>query len=72
MEMQPIQPNKPLTVTMVAERWNIILLVMRKHDMPFDVSSPIIGDLSSQLQQQAVMSTETVAEELDVSDQDNR
>jgi sulfur relay (sulfurtransferase) DsrC/TusE family protein len=53
MEMQPIEPNRPMTCNLVAEQWNVVLFALRKHAMPFEISAPIIEGLTTQLQQQA-------------------
>jgi hypothetical protein len=65
MEMQPIEPNRPMTCNLVAEQWNVVLFALRKHAMPFEISAPIIEGLTTQLQQQAQapqrLSTEDLA-----------
>jgi sulfur relay (sulfurtransferase) DsrC/TusE family protein len=53
MEMQPIEPNRPMTCQLVAEQWNVVLFALRKHAMPFELSAPIIEAMTTQLQQQA-------------------
>jgi sulfur relay (sulfurtransferase) DsrC/TusE family protein len=53
MDMQPIEPHRPMTVQLTAEQWNVVMFALRKHAMPFEVSAPIIEGLTAQLQQQA-------------------
>ena len=37
MDMQPIEPNRPLSATLTAEQWNVVMHVMRKHPLPWEV-----------------------------------
>jgi hypothetical protein len=53
MDMQPIEPHRPMTVQLTAEQWNAVMFVMRKHPLPFEVSAPIIDSMGQQLQQQS-------------------
>jgi sulfur relay (sulfurtransferase) DsrC/TusE family protein len=53
MDMQPIEPRRPMTVQLTAEQWNVVMFVMRKHQLPFEVSAPIIDSMGQQLQQQS-------------------
>ena len=64
MDMQPIQPSKPLTATLTAQEWNTVMTAV--NELPHRVARPIIDNLGQQLQQQVMMSP------ADVSDQDNR
>jgi hypothetical protein len=52
MDMQPIEPNRPLSATLTAEQWNVVMHVMRKHPLPYEVSAPIIDAMGQQLQRQ--------------------
>ena len=51
MDMQPIEPNRPLSATLTAEQWNAVMqhLDMGQHR----VVRPIIDALMQQLQQQS-------------------
>jgi hypothetical protein len=42
-----------MTVQLTAEQWNVVMFVMRKHPLPFEVSAPIIDSMGQQLQQQS-------------------
>jgi hypothetical protein len=53
MDMQPIEPHRPMTLQLTAEQWNVVMFVMRKHPLPFEVSAPIIDSMGQQLQQQS-------------------
>ena len=63
MDMQqPIEPNRPMTVQLTAEQWNVVLghLDVGQHR----VVRPIIDALIQQLREQSMprpMSTEDVA-----------
>ena len=52
MDMQPIEP-RPFSATLAPEQWNVVLYVLRKHAMPFEISAPIINALSAQFDRQA-------------------
>jgi hypothetical protein len=51
MDMQPIEPHRPMTVQLTAEQWNAVMqhLDMGQHR----VVRPIIDSLVQQLQQQS-------------------
>ena len=51
MDMQPIEPNRPLSATLTAEQWNAVMqhLDMGQHR----VVRPIIDALMQQLQRQS-------------------
>ena len=53
MDMQPIEPHRPMAVQLTAEQLNVVLYVLRKHAMPFEISAPIITTLSAQFDRQA-------------------
>jgi hypothetical protein len=53
MDMQPIEPNRPLSATLTAEQWNTVMAVLDQHAMPHRISRPIIDALMQQLQQQS-------------------
>jgi hypothetical protein len=55
MDMQPIEPNRPLSPTLTAEQWNVVMFVMRKHPLPYEVSAPIIEALGQGLQRAMMM-----------------
>jgi hypothetical protein len=55
MDMQPIEPNRPLSATLSAEQWNVVMHVMRKHPLPYEVSAPIIEAIGQQLQRAMMM-----------------
>ena len=65
MDMQPIEPNRPMTVQLTAEQWNVVMFVLRKHAMPFELSAPIINAISEEFGRQAQswrpLSTEDMA-----------
>jgi sulfur relay (sulfurtransferase) DsrC/TusE family protein len=54
MDMQPIEPSRQLSATLTAEQWNVVMFVMRKHPLPYEVSAPIIDSLVQELQRQNV------------------
>lgn len=64
MDMQPIEP-RPFSATMTPEQWNVVLFVLRRYAMPFEISAPIINALSAQFGRQAQaqrpLSTEDMA-----------
>jgi hypothetical protein len=63
MDMQqPIEPNRPLSATLTAEQWNVVMHVMRKHPLPYEVSAPIIEAIGQQLQR-AMMMQQSASEE---------
>jgi hypothetical protein len=65
LEQISIDPERLLTVTMPARKWNVITFVLNKHAMPFEVVAPVISDVSEQLLKQAdraPLSTEEVVE----------
>ena len=51
MDMQPIEPNRPLSATLTAEQWDAVLrhLDAGQHR----IVRPIIDSLMAQMQQQA-------------------
>jgi hypothetical protein len=55
MDMQPIEPTRPLSATLTAEQWNVVMFVMRKHPLPYEVSAPIIEAMGQQLQRAMMM-----------------
>jgi hypothetical protein len=55
MDMQPIEPNRQLSATLTVEQWNVVMHVMRKHPLPYEVSAPIIEALGQQLQRAMMM-----------------
>jgi len=62
MDMQPIEPNKPLSVTLTAEQWNVVMAAL--NELPHRVARPIVDASMAQLRQQALssrMSIEDVA-----------
>jgi hypothetical protein len=62
MEMQPIDPNKPIAPEMSAQEWNAFLTAATSEHL---VASPLlINKLMAQLRQQvtAQMSTEEMAD----------
>lgn len=52
MDMQQIEP-RPFSATLAPEQWNVVLFVLRKHAIPFEISAPIINALSAQFDRQA-------------------
>jgi len=65
MDMQRIEPNRPITVQLTPEQWNVVLFALRNHALPFEVSAPILNALTEQFRQQAQsqrpLSTEDMA-----------
>ena len=59
MDMQPIEPSRQLSATLTAEQWNVVMFVLRKHPLPFEVSAPIIDSMGQQLQQQTQRNMQT-------------
>ena len=55
MDMQPISPNQPLTVTLSAQEWNMVMSAV--NELPHRIARPIFDKLGEQLQQQTMMST---------------
>ncbi len=53
MDMQPIDPNRPMNTTLTAQEWNIVIAALREVPMAYRISDPIINSLSTQLQAQA-------------------
>jgi hypothetical protein len=61
MEMQPIDPNKPITAELSAQEWNALLTAATSEHL---VASPsLVNKLMAQLRQQvtAPMATEEMA-----------
>jgi hypothetical protein len=61
---RPIEPNQPLTVTLTAYEWNVVMEGV--NELKHRVARPVFDRIGQQLQQQSMMST------TDVSDQDIR
>ena len=51
MDMQPISPNQPLTVTLSAQEWNMVMTAV--NELPHRVARPLFDRIGQQLQQQA-------------------
>jgi hypothetical protein len=51
MDMQPIEPNRSLSVQLAAEQWNMVLRAV--DELPHRVARPIFDSLMTQLQQQS-------------------
>jgi hypothetical protein len=62
MEMQPIDPNKPLPAAITAQEWNALMTAATSHYLI--VSPSIIEKLMAQLRQPAPMTTAEMAEVL--------
>ena len=51
MDMQPIGPNQPLTVTLSAQEWNMVMGAV--NELPHRVARPLFDQIGQQLQQQS-------------------
>ena len=51
MDMQPMGPNKPLTVTLSAQEWNTVMAGL--NELPHRVARPPFDRIGQQLQQQS-------------------
>jgi hypothetical protein len=51
MDMQPIIPNQPLTVTLSAYDWNVVMAGVNK--LEHGVARPVFDRIGQQLQQQS-------------------
>ncbi len=60
MEMQPIDPNKPMNTTLTAQQWNTVMAALEEVAMPHRLSHPIIDSLMTQLRGQMPMPDDTV------------
>ena len=50
MDMQPISPDQPLTVTLSAQEWNTVMSAV--NELPHRIARPIFDSIGQQLQQQ--------------------
>ena len=51
MDMQPISPDRPLTVTLNAQEWNTVMGAV--NELPHRVARPLFDRIGQQLQQQS-------------------
>ena len=51
MDMQPINPNQPLTVTLSAQEWNTVMAGL--NELPHRIARPVFDRIGQQLQQQS-------------------
>ena len=51
MDMQPISPDQPLTVTLSAQEWNTVMSAV--NELPHRVARPLFDRIGQQLQQQS-------------------
>jgi hypothetical protein len=51
MDMQPISPDRPLTVTLSAYDWNVVMAGVNK--LEHGVARPVFDRIGQQLQQQS-------------------
>ena len=51
MDMQPISPDQPLTVTLSAQEWNTVMSAV--NELPHRVARPVFDRIGQQLQQQS-------------------
>lgn len=72
MTEMPKSDDEPVTYIgkLTPDRWSVVMFVLRRHAMPYEVSAPIIAELQQQLlsQQQARRSTEAVTDILAAED----
>ena len=68
MDMQPISPDQPLTVTLSAHEWNTVMAGL--NELPHRIARPVFDRIGQQLQQQSQQ--QSMMSAADVSDQDNR
>lgn len=60
MQIQPIDPNKPLSATLTAQEWNAVMAAV--DELPGRICRPILGSLMAQLSQQSQTTTEDMPE----------
>jgi hypothetical protein len=48
MEPQPIQPDQPITITLDAQQWNMVLGALG--EAPWRLASPLINRIMEQIQ----------------------
>lgn len=53
MEMQPILPTTPLSVTLTAQEWNEVVDVLMTAPVPYRIVHPLMVKLGGQLQRNA-------------------
>ena len=51
MDMQPIEPHRPLTVTLSAQEWNTVMSAV--NELPHRVARPLFDHIGQQLQRQS-------------------
>jgi hypothetical protein len=51
MDMPPISPNQPLTVTLTAQEWNSVMAAV--NELPHRIARPLFDRIGQQLQQQS-------------------
>jgi hypothetical protein len=51
MDMQPINPDQKLTVTLSAQEWNMVMGAV--NELPHRVARPLFDRIGQQLQQQS-------------------
>ena len=51
MDMQPINPDQPLTVTLSAQEWNTVMAGL--NELPHRIARPVFDRIGQQLQQQS-------------------
>lgn len=56
MQQQPIEPRTPLSVTLTAETWNVVISVLRKG--PYELVADPINAILGQCQSSAVQPTD--------------
>ena len=51
MDMQPISPDQPLTVTLSAQEWNMVMSAV--NELPHRIARPVFDRIGQQLQRQS-------------------
>ena len=51
MQPRPVDPATPLSVTLQAEQWNVVIHAMREVSMPLRISQPVLASIGEQLEQ---------------------
>lgn len=62
MDMQPIDPNQPISAAITAQEWNALLTAATSEHLV--ASSSLVNKVMAQLRQRSQMSTEAMAEQM--------
>jgi hypothetical protein len=55
MALPPLQPDQPISVTLEAQQWNVVLGALG--EAPYRIAAPVIGKIIEQVQPQSQQMT---------------